>query len=152
MTQFGTVEPSTQGDQFKPQDNVGHLLVIQPTGLRDGIPARNKQPGKPDTITGLRCNVLDLDGNPAPRADDETGKDGRIFIEAMLFGGQWVDDMKGKLGQLIVVTVRKRQSTTSSYSFAFPEPAEAEQIKRAQEYWAANGDPFVKFDTTDPLS
>lgn len=137
MSQFAEfVEPEV-GDRFVPKDNVGHVVVIKALEHKTGIVTSNS----PNGTDAIGADVVDLD------APDEPA----VYRDSLLFGGAFVDALKGYIGQLVVVKLDKRTSK-SGRDYCVPIPADDAAQQRARDLFA-KGDPFAaEIQTVQPAS
>jgi hypothetical protein len=136
MTQFADfVEPEV-GDRFAPKDNIGHVIVVKPLEYKTGIVTGNS----PNGTDAIGANVVDLDapGEPA------------VYLDALIFGGSFVDAFKPFLGQVVVVKIEQRTSKAGRL-YSAPVVAGPADIERAKALFA-KGDPFAAEIQTVPAA
>lgn len=143
MTDFDTFTPPviTDGDMFRPHENIGHTLIVKVLELKHGVVTPNTPQGGPAVIVDL----VDLDSPGAPA----------IYRDVLWMGGAFVDGLKElapggtkHTGRPVVIGIESRTGK-SGRAYAAPVAADAPALGRAGAYYQAHGDPFAPtFDTT----
>lgn len=116
----------TEGDSFKPSENVGHLLIVKVTNFKHIDSTIHKPEGGPAVIV----DVCDLDAN------------GAVFRDVLWMNGAIVDSLKGYMGKTMCITFVWTKSPKSGREYVAVEPVTGEALARAQAH-VAKGDPFA---------
>lgn len=114
-------DPS-QGDQCKPAEVLGHVLIIKPVQLRDGVPTANYGPKD-----AIEVDVVDLD------------QDGRVFRNCLWFNGVLIGSLRSHVGELVLGRMAQGQAKPGqSAPFVLETVPEGEDKQRAQQWVNAN--------------
>jgi hypothetical protein len=114
------------GDVWLPRDNYGHPIIVKVREKRTGVITANS----PDGTDALLVDLVDL-------------TDGSVSRDVLWFGGGIVDPLSGYVGGNPMVIVFVAKTSKSGRSYPTPEPGDAATVTYAQQWLAANGDPFV---------
>lgn len=118
----------TEGETFKPHENIGKPLIVQVNELKHGVVTSNTPDGGPAVIVDL----VDLDGRVEP------------YRDVLWMGGAVVDGLKAHAGtRKPVLIVFESRKSKSGRNYASPMAVDAAGAQRASAYYAANGDPFA---------
>lgn len=125
MSLSSYTEPvQTEGDRYKPIDNLGHVVIVRVNEYKASIITANSPEGGP----GVVVDLVDLD------------QEGRVFKDVLWMSGAVVDGLKASVGQdPVMITFEARKSKTGR---RYPAPAALDQVaaRRANTWWAEHGD------------
>lgn len=124
----------TEGDRYKPIDNIGHTVIVKVREYKPLVKTSNS----PDGAPALILDIVDLDATQ------------RVFREVLCMSGAVVDGLKASVGlDPVMITFEARKSNTGRQ---YPAPAALDEVssKRANAWWAEHGkDAFAVEDTDD---
>lgn len=120
----------TEGDTFKPIDNVGHVLIVQVNEHKPSIVTANSPDGGP----GVVVDLVDLDAAGGPA----------VLRDVLWMSGAAVDGLKAHAGtrKPVLIAFESRKSK-SGRNYPAPIAVDAAANARAAAYYQANGDPFA---------
>ena len=122
--------PKEAGDSFRPSDHVGDVLIVKVLEFKTGIVTQYKPDGG-DGVTVDICNLTEK---------------GALYQDVLWMNGALVDGLKAYTGgQPLVVRLIDKQGAKNTYIAL--EPGTGDDVKLAEQYIAAKGDPFVKLAT-----
>ncbi len=118
MQQFA--DPAS-GDVVKPEDVLGHLLIVRPTELRPQVPTSF---GATDAIV---CDVADLDANT-------------IATNVMWFPKVLVGSLTSNVGKLVLARMGQGQAKPGQSApwILTPESSNPQSVERAQKFLELN--------------
>lgn len=116
----------TEGDSFKPSENVGHLLIVKVNETKHIDSTAYKPGGGP----GVIADVCDLDA------------DGAVFRDILWMNDAIVNSLKNYVDQTLCIKFAWAKSEKSGRDYIVIEPAEAADVTKAQAF-VAKGDPFA---------
>lgn len=125
LTTFTPPERS-EGDSFKPSENVGHLLIVKVTDVKH----IDSTAFKPEGGDGIIADVCDID------------QDGAVFRDILWMNAAIVNALKGYVDQTLAIKFGWAKSEKSGREYIVVEPAEAADVTKAQAH-VAKGDPFA---------
>jgi hypothetical protein len=114
----------TQGDQCKPAEILGHLLIVRPTELRVGVPTANYGPKD-----AMQVDVADLDDN------------GKVYRESLWFNGVLIGSLRSHIGELVLARMTQGQAKPGQNPpYVLQAVADGADKQRAQQWVNANPD------------
>lgn len=117
----------TEGDSYKPSENIGHLLIVKVTDHKHIETTTHKPEGGP----GIVADVCDLDA------------DGSVFRDILWMNGAIVDGLKGHVGKTIAIKFAWSKSAKSGREYITIAAVQGADLERAQAR-VSQGDPFAE--------
>lgn len=125
----------TEGDRYKPIDNLGHVVIVRVNEFKSSVVTSNSPDGSPAVIVDL----IDLDA-----AGEQ-----KVFKDVLWMSGAVVDGLRGSVGKdPVMITFEARKSKSGRQ---YPAPAALDQVaaKRANVWWAEHGDTVFATGASD---
>lgn len=150
---FDSPAQSASGEWYPWKDCAGHVVIIKPTQIREGIELKF---GAQD---GVVLDLVDLDWKAAGKYADPNDDDyhpSEVFRGSLGIGGQFVDALKGNIGPgkkpvIAVIEMREPQKAGRQAYAALGQP-DAAAMERAKAYYDAKGDPFAQTSFDAPAA
>ena len=119
--------PKESGDNYKPSEHVGSVLIVKVLEHKTGIVTQYK----PDGGDGVTLDICDL-----------TAK-GETYTDVLWMNGALVDGLKEYAGKGPLVITLAWRTGSSGRDYLAIEPATEKQLTAAQKWVNDNGDPFA---------